>query len=48
MSEIAPDDKLQRLESRHSELLEQLDALNLRLEETLSGLVKPAESCGEA
>lgn len=48
MSEIAPDDKLQRLESRHNELLEQLDALNLRLEETLSGLVKPADNSGAA
>lgn len=43
MSEIAPDDKLQQLDSRHSQLLEELDALNVRLEETLSSFLKPAE-----
>ncbi len=39
MSEISSEDRLQQLESRHVELLEELDALNSRLEQTLQKVV---------
>jgi len=40
MNEIAPSDKIQWLEQRHVELIEELDALNNRLEQALNSFAK--------
>ncbi len=41
MSEIAPEKAIQRLEQRHEQLIDELDALNERLEQALNSFVKP-------
>lgn len=43
MSEIVPGEVIQRLEQRHAELIDELDALNHRLEEALSSFQKAPE-----
>ncbi len=42
MNEISSEDRLQQLESRHVQLLEELDALDSRLEQTLQNLLHPS------
>ncbi len=44
MNEPIASDVLQQLDQRHELLLDELDSLNQRLEQTLSSLGKPAES----
>ena len=41
MQEVVHGEIVQSLEKRHEELIVQLDALNGRLEQVLSGLAKP-------
>lgn len=48
MSQIAPADKLQQLDQRHTLLIEELDALNLRLEQTLGSLSAASEPGAES
>ncbi len=40
MNELAPAEKIQQLEQRHVRLIEELDALNERLEQALSSFIK--------
>ena len=40
---LAASEKIQWLEQRHTELIEGLDALNSRLEQTLNSLLKSPE-----
>ncbi len=47
MIEIVTSEKIQRLEQRHVQLIDELDALNGRLEQALSRFVKVNdEDCG--
>jgi hypothetical protein len=43
MNSIAPNDKIQWLERRHTELIDELDALNSRLESALISFAKSSE-----
>lgn len=45
MNEIASSEKIQWLEQRHVELIDELDTLNSRLEQTLNSFAK---QCDEA
>ena len=43
MSDLTTNEKIQQLEQRHVKLLDELNALNQRLEETLSSFAKPTQ-----
>jgi len=40
MNQFAPNDKIQWLEQRHAELIDELDALDSRLEQVVNSLAK--------
>jgi hypothetical protein len=40
MNKIDPNEKIQWLEQRHAELIDELDALNSRLEQTVDSFVR--------
>ncbi|MEM8944651.1 MAG: hypothetical protein AAGD11_05650 [Planctomycetota bacterium] len=42
MSEINATDQIQQLDQRHVQLIEELDDLNRRLEETLDSFLRPS------
>ncbi len=43
MNEIAPHERIQRLEQRHEQLIDELDTLNNRLERALADCVDKPE-----
>lgn len=43
MSDSTPNDKIDLLEQRHIQLIEELDVLNQRLEQTLSSFSKTSD-----
>lgn len=43
MNQFAPNEKIQQLEQRHVQLIDELDALNDRLEQALNSFAKSSE-----
>ncbi len=45
MNPFASNEKIQQLEQRHVQLIDELDALNDRLEQALNSFAKSSEPC---